>query len=78
VHPYTKRLLAAFPDINDPRSELAFIPGHPPPLNDLPPGCRFEPRCGVAGEKCTHEHPEIIEVAPGHYCSCLIARPEKR
>ncbi len=78
VHPYTKRLLAAFPDINDPRSELASIPGHPPPLNDLPPGCRFEPRCGVGGDKCARETPKIIEVAPGHYCSCLLARPEKR
>ncbi|MEE8307523.1 MAG: ABC transporter ATP-binding protein, partial [Gammaproteobacteria bacterium] len=43
-HPYTQRLLQAFPDVDDPASNLASIPGYPPPLDALPPGCRFEPR----------------------------------
>ena len=46
-HPYTQRLLQAFPDIEEPNNELASIPGSPPRLDDLPPGCRFEPRCHV-------------------------------
>jgi len=76
VHPYTRRLLSAFPDIDDPRASLASIPGHPPPLDNLPPGCRFEPRCGAAVGRCRREIPEIIEVAPGHFVSCLLAERE--
>ena len=75
-HPYTRRLLKAFPDISDPRAELASIPGHPPPLDDLPPGCRFEPRCGLGGGGCAKSTPQVIEISPGHLCSCLLARPQ--
>lgn len=78
VHPYTRRLMQAFPDIENPRAELASIPGHPPPLDDLPPGCRFEPRCGIGGERCSREIPGVYKVAPGHLCSCLLAKPKKR
>ena len=76
AHPYTRRLLSAFPDIDDPRATLASIPGHPPPLDNLPPGCRFEPRCGVAIDRCSREMPQPIEVAPGHLASCLLAEGE--
>ena len=77
THPYTSRLLQAFPDIDNPGAELASIPGHPPPLDDLPPGCRFEPRCGMGGGGCARTTPQEIEVSPGHICSCLLARPQK-
>lgn len=73
VHPYTQRLMLAFPDIDNPNAELASIPGHPPPLDDLPSGCRFEPRCGVGGKRCSREIPEVYTVEPGHLCSCLLA-----
>jgi peptide/nickel transport system ATP-binding protein len=76
VHPYTSRLLMAFPDIKDPQAELASIPGHPPPLDDLPPGCRFEPRCGFATDSCCETPPEYVQVAPGHIASCLRAGEE--
>jgi peptide/nickel transport system ATP-binding protein len=76
AHPYTRRLLSAFPDIDDPRATLASIPGHPPPLDNLPPGCRFEPRCGVAIDRCSREMPQPIEVQPGHFASCLLAEGE--
>jgi peptide/nickel transport system ATP-binding protein len=78
VHPYTRRLLFAFPDIDDPRATLASIPGHPPPLDNLPPGCRFEPRCGVSLDRCSRELPQSIEVAPGHYVCCVLAEGEGR
>ncbi len=71
LHPYTQRLLSAFPDIDDPRAELSSIPGHPPALNALPPGCRFEPRCELADEGCTLKAPEPIEIRKGHYVSCF-------
>jgi len=74
VHPYTRRLLFAFPDIDDPGAELASIPGHPPPLDNLHPGCRFEPRCGMGGRKCARETPHMAEVAPGHLVCCLRAK----
>ncbi len=74
VHPYTRRLLLAFPDIDDPEAELASIPGHPPPLDDLPPGCRFEPRCGLGGKGCDRYTPQAVEVAPDHLVCCLQAR----
>jgi oligopeptide/dipeptide ABC transporter ATP-binding protein len=76
VHPYTKSLLLAFPNIENQNTELTSIPGHPPPLNDLPPGCRFEPRCGVGGHRCSRELPGISTVEPGHLCSCLLAKPK--
>ena len=76
AHPYTRRLLRAFPDIDDPGAELASIPGHPPPLDNLPPGCRFEPRCDVAIAGCALDTPPTVEVGPGHLASCLLARAE--
>ena len=69
-HPYPQRLLQAFPDIDNPASDLASIPGYPPPLNALPPGCRFEPRCHCKSDICAVESPPLVEVKPGHYVAC--------
>ncbi len=70
-HPYTQRLLKAFPDIAEPGSELASIPGNPPRLDNLPPGCRFEPRCHRSnGESCLREKPPLIEIEAGHFVAC--------
>jgi peptide/nickel transport system ATP-binding protein len=71
-HPYTQRLLQAFPDIAEPGSELASIPGNPPRLDNLPPGCRFEPRCHVAqgAAICAQNHPPDIEITLGHRVAC--------
>ena len=44
-HPYTRKLLSAFPNIHADRRTLEVIPGMPPDLRDPPPGCRFAPRC---------------------------------
>jgi oligopeptide/dipeptide ABC transporter ATP-binding protein len=71
-HPYTQRLLASFPDLNKPGSSLASIPGTPPRLTDLPPGCRFEPRCHAKIEDCSRITPPLLEVSPGHYASCIL------
>lgn len=69
-HPYTQRLLQAFPDVDSPASNLASIPGFPPPLDALPPGCRFEPRCHVKKGICTVESPPLVTVNPGHRVAC--------
>ena len=71
-HPYTQRLLQAFPDVEEPRSTLASIPGTPPRLDDLPPGCRFEPRCQCEWREaiCAHKAPPLVEIEPGHRVAC--------
>jgi peptide/nickel transport system ATP-binding protein len=73
-HPYTQRLLQAFPDIERPGATLASIPGNPPRLDDLPSGCRFEPRCYRREEICALKPPPLLELAPGHVAACYFAR----
>ena len=70
LHPYTQRLLQAFPDVDNPTSTLASIPGYPPPLDALPAGCRFEPRCYCKKDICAEESPPLVTVKPGHFVAC--------
>jgi peptide/nickel transport system ATP-binding protein len=63
-HPYTQKLLAAFPNIHADRRSLEVIPGSPPDLRDPPPGCRFAPRCASAMDVCSTTVPP--EVTLGH------------
>jgi oligopeptide/dipeptide ABC transporter ATP-binding protein len=77
-HPYTRRLLEAFPDLNRGNAageDLATIPGTPPSLNALPPGCRFSPRCFEVMDICTRESPHLVDTALAgsearHLASC--------
>jgi peptide/nickel transport system ATP-binding protein len=73
-HPYTQRLLASFPDLNRPGDSLASIPGTPPRLTDLPPGCRFAPRCHKIIADCSRIAPSIVEVEMGHYVACHLCQ----
>jgi peptide/nickel transport system ATP-binding protein len=59
AHPYTVGLLNSFPPLSGPRRTLVGIPGSPPSLRNLPPGCPFAPRCGHATEQCTAQHPPL-------------------
>ncbi len=73
-HPYTRALLSAVP-IPDPaveaKREPIILKGEvPSPLNP-PPGCVFHPRCEVAAKECSREIPELREISPDHYVSCL-------
>jgi peptide/nickel transport system ATP-binding protein len=70
LHPYTQRLLEAFPDVENPASTLASIPGYPPPLDALPPGCRFEPRCHRRKDICAVKSPPLLAVNSDHYVAC--------
>ena len=58
-HPYTRALLDADSGHAEPLSRLRAIPGQPPPLSDLPPGCPFAPRCPIAEERCTEAIPPV-------------------
>jgi peptide/nickel transport system ATP-binding protein len=70
LHPYTRLLLSAFPDLSRPEGKLISIPGHPPRLNEIPPGCRFTARCPQAFARCHVETPAPREVRPGHWVAC--------
>jgi len=56
-HPYTQRLLQAFPDVDNPDAALVSIPGVPPQLDALPGGCRFNPRCHLSQAICLEATP---------------------
>ncbi|ASJ02450.1 dipeptide/oligopeptide/nickel ABC transporter ATP-binding protein [Thermococcus profundus] len=70
LHPYTKALLEAVPDLWK-EGEVKAIPGYPPDLRNPPRGCRFHPRCPLArAGVCDSEEPELREVEKGHLVAC--------
>jgi oligopeptide/dipeptide ABC transporter ATP-binding protein len=70
-HPYTVGLLESLPQLNaDRTTRLTSIPGQPPDLAKLPPGCPFADRCPRVMEICRMEEPGRTEVAPGQYVRC--------
>ncbi len=71
LHPYTRALLAANP-VPDPAShrEKIILGGAVPSAMHPPEGCRFNPRCPLADERCRREYPEFAEVSPGHFVAC--------
>ncbi|WP_204247839.1 dipeptide/oligopeptide/nickel ABC transporter permease/ATP-binding protein [Kiloniella litopenaei] len=64
AHPYTKRLIACVPELGGGRREMAAIPGLPPVVDDLPPGCAFAPRCDKAATECRAKNIELEGAAP--------------
>jgi peptide/nickel transport system ATP-binding protein len=75
MHPYTEGLMAAIPVLGDVRDSLAVIPGTVPDLINLPPGCKFSPRCPYVKEICTRQDPNLVETQPGHKVRCFIYDP---
>lgn len=68
-HPYTRMLVDSLPSLEAKR-ELRGIPGLPPPLLNLPPGCPFAPRCPYAFARCQDETPLPQIVPPGQRVAC--------
>ena len=70
-HPYTQALMsAALPSHPDTVQEEIILTGEvPSPLNP-PEGCRFNPRCPQAMDRCSVEIPTVTEISPGHVTSC--------
>ena len=62
-HPYTQALLRSHPARSSRRSRLVTIPGRVPSLRDLPPGCKFAPRCHRAEEICRTTEPPAVQLA---------------
>ncbi len=70
IHPYTRGLFRSVPDIDEDVDELPVIPGLMPDPVNLPSGCAFHPRCGVATEECAKIRPEMQEAEAGHFAAC--------
>ena len=64
AHPYTRRLIACVPELGGGRRALAAIPGLPPVVDNLPPGCAFAPRCDKAQDACRTGEVELNGTAP--------------
>lgn len=73
MHPYTRGLFGALPDLDKDVERLTPIYGMPPNPADLPKGCMFNPRCPYASEACRNAPVELREVTPGHTYRCLRA-----
>jgi peptide/nickel transport system ATP-binding protein len=73
AHPYTQGLLNAVPTLKTERGRpLQTIEGTVPPLNRVPPGCPFEPRCEFRIPDCSRSLPQLVEVASGHWARCPV------
>ena len=70
-HPYTEALLRSIPRADRDLDRLEAIGGMVPPLNALPSGCRFNPRCLYAEEPCRAVSPALIEAGTAHRAACL-------
>jgi peptide/nickel transport system ATP-binding protein len=61
-HPYTLGLLRSFPSLHGDIQPLAGIPGSPPDLRNVPPGCAFHPRCPYALPRCHTDLPHLTQI----------------
>lgn len=79
ANPYTKGLLKSVPDPAREQGEPLYqIPGLPPDVAHLPPGCPFAPRCSRAEEICTREFPPFVRINADHHSLCHFADEEFR
>jgi len=71
-HPYTRALLKTIPHLKGARAaKLEVIEGQPPILKAAPSACAFRPRCAMAMERCGHENPQRLTIAPSHDVACF-------
>jgi oligopeptide transport system ATP-binding protein len=73
-HPYTLGLLGSTPSLEEQTPALRTIPGQPPNLQALPPGCSFNDRCPFAFERCLSERPRLRGFAPQRLKACHLER----
>jgi oligopeptide/dipeptide ABC transporter ATP-binding protein len=77
-HPYTRALLADVP-VPDPtrRQETNVLPGEVPSPLDVPPGCRFHPRCPLVEQVCRVDPPPLYVYEPDHLAACHVTARER-
>src|SRR5213078_3145074 len=73
-NPYTRGLLRSVPDPAAEQGKLYQIPGQPPDVAHLPPGCPFAPRCERAEDICRREFPPFVQLNPNHFSICHFAQ----
>jgi peptide/nickel transport system ATP-binding protein len=71
-HPYSYGLLNSFPALHGPRRRMSGIPGSPPDLRSVPPGCSFHPRCPLAFDTC-HAVLPLLQPAQGEENGQIVA-----
>jgi peptide/nickel transport system ATP-binding protein len=71
-HPYTSGLLRSLPGLSARRSVLPSIPGRVPSQQAMPAGCRFQPRCTHAADRCAAPQ-TLVELSPSHRVRCCRA-----
>jgi len=74
AHPYTRGLFASIPRLDANTTRLTPIRGTVPRPDQWPGGCRFNPRCPVAIERCVTERPGLDTVAPDQRAACWVAQ----
>ena len=82
MHPYTQGLIASVPILGQVREVLEVIPGSVPNLVDMPPGCRFAPRCHAREEYnleiCNHTEPDLGAYKTGHNVRCWLYQDSEK
>lgn len=75
ANPYTKGLLKSVPDpAHEAGKDLYQIPGLPPDVAHLPPGCPFAPRCEKTQDICRSEYPPFVQINENHWSLCHFAK----
>ena len=81
-HPYTRGLMASIPSLpslsTNADAPLVEIPGMVPSLTNLPKGCAFAPRCGLATARCREEYPPLQAWGENHLAACWRAAETAR
>jgi len=76
LHPYTQGLIGSIPVLGEVAEKLDVIPGSVPNLVDLPPGCRFAPRCRLREQYglkiCGQVEPDLVDLHSGHLVRCWL------
>ena len=76
LHPYTRGLIESIPVLDQNNERLNIIPGMVCDTIDMPPGCKFAPRCKARIEHnlsvCNESEPHLIEVSPNHKVRCWL------
>jgi oligopeptide transport system ATP-binding protein len=80
LHPYSKALISAVPipnpDFEAKRQRIILKGDVPSPINP-PSGCHFHTRCQFATDECKTNTPQLVQIKPNHYVSCIKVSPEK-
>jgi oligopeptide/dipeptide ABC transporter ATP-binding protein len=75
-HPYTKALIDSIPKLGT-KERLYAVPGQPPDLSALPPGCSFHPRCAYVTERCRNEEPRDRSDGNGGTTRCWLTETQE-